>query len=63
MPEKKVKIPGSETNKFVGPGQQVDVRDLLSPDSLITEGMAKGKATLSKIGGGSLPGKDLGAKK
>ncbi len=61
MATKKVKIPGAEANKFVGPGQQVDVRSLLSPDNLITDGMAKGKATLSKIGG-SLPGKQLGAK-
>ncbi len=61
MPEKKVKIPGAEKNKFVGPGQQVEVRDLLSPGSLITEGMAKGNEFRSKSGG-SLPGKQLGTK-
>ena len=55
------KIPGPEKGKHTNPGQQVTVRSLLQPDSMIKENMAAGKKTLGAING-SLPGKKLGAK-
>lgn len=56
---KKVKIPGSESGKHSNPGQQITVRSLLKPDSMIKEGMAAGKKTLASIKK-EMPGKNLG---
>ena len=58
---KKIKIPGAESAEHSNPGQQMLIRSLLKPDSLIKEGMAAGKKTLAGIGGEG-PGKKLGAR-
>jgi len=56
---KKSKIPGSESGKHSNPGQQINIRSLLKPDSMIKEGMSAGKKTLAGISK-TAPGKNLG---